>query len=67
MQSNTAAIDASRANFATRRPHVAAGMVSVAGLAVGFALAFFATELAHSLAPASLSFISASGDVQRQG
>lgn len=58
MQNNTT-LGAAEAGLATRRPRVAAGVVSVAGLAVGFVFAYFATELAHSLTPASPIFISA--------
>jgi hypothetical protein len=53
MQSHTTGFWAAIA----RRPRVAAGMVSAAGLLVGFAAAYFATEIAHSLRPAPSIFM----------
>ncbi len=48
------------AGFAARRPRAAAGMVSVAGLIIGFGLAYAATALVCSLKPASSpTFLSA--------
>ena len=49
------------ARMAARRPRFAAGVVTVAGLLVGFALAYSATELAQSLKPASPSFAARQG------
>jgi hypothetical protein len=54
MQSHTTGFWAAIA----RRPRVAVGMVSAAGLLVGFAAAYFATEIAHCLNPAPSIVIS---------
>jgi hypothetical protein len=48
---------ASVACIAAKRPRTAAGVVSVAGLLIGFVLAYSATEVARLLKPASPTFL----------